>query len=227
MKNHASGQSGNVFIFILLGVVLFTALAFTMSRGFRGDTTSRMSEREITLAASDMLSYIQRLERAVMTLRNKSVSESDLSFENPVVTGYAHTPPQPANHQIFNPAGGGARWQAAPEGANDGSPWIITGATCIVGLGTDTSSCSAGSDTKANEDLLIVLSHVDAGLCEELNARLNITGIPADSGTGVSTTKFTGDFDNGTHVALTPARRAACFSKDGVNYFYSVLLQRP
>lgn len=227
MKYNASSQSGNVFIFILLGVVLFTALAFTMSRGFRGDTTSRMSEREITLAASDMLSYVQRLERAVTALRNKGVSESDISFENALVPGYAHSPAQPANHQVFSPAGGGASWQVAPQGANNGSPWIITGETCVVGLGGDEAGCSSGGNTTANEDLILALTHVDGGLCAELNKRLNISGIPADTGTGVSTAQFTGDFDNGTQLILTPARRTACFSNGGVNYFYSVLLQRP
>lgn len=230
MKNakYISTQRGNVFIFILLGVVLFTALAFTMSRGFRGDTTSRMSEREITLAASDMLSYIQRLERAVSKLRGKNVSESDISFDSPLATGYAHTPVQPDNHQIFNSAGGGARWQAAPTGANDGSPWVITGSTCIVGLGTDVAGCSVGSDATDNEDLIIVLQNVDPGLCEALNERLNIAGaIPADTGTGASTTLFTGDFANETEITLPSARQAACFSRGGSNFFYSVLLQRP
>lgn len=226
MKTNA--QNGNVFIFILLGVVLFAALAFTMSRGFRGDSTSRMSEREITLAAADILSYAQRIERAVGKLRGQSVSESEISFENPIVTGYEHTVPQPANHQIFNSAGGGSKWQAAPTGSNDGAPWIITGATCVVGLGTDVAGCSGGSDATSNEDLLLTLSNVDAGLCEALNEKLNITGgIPADTGTGLSTTLFRGSFTNGTEIVLPIARPAACFSRAGVNYFYSVLLQRP
>lgn len=228
MKPSLSRQSGNVFIFILLGVVLFTALAFTMSRGFRGENTSRMSEREIALAASDILSYAQRVERAVANVRGKNVSESDLSFENALVTGYAHSPAQPVNHQVFSSAGGGARWVAAPSGANDGSPWIITGESCIVGLGTDVAGCSVGTNTTSNEDLILVLPNVDAGLCAELNTRLNIPGgIPADAGTGVSTVPYTGDFDNGTEVVLTPARSAACFSRGGQNFFYSVLLQRP
>jgi len=221
-------QSGNVFVFILLGVVLFTALAFTVSRGFRGENTNRMSEREITLAASDILSYAQRIERAVATVRGKNVSESDISFENPVVPGYGHTPAQPAKHQIFNAAGGGARWVPAQTGANDGSPWVITGETCVVGLGTDAADCSIGTNTTANEDLILMLPNVDTGLCEALNERLNITGpIPADAGTGISTTLYTGDFDNGTEINLTPPRRSACFSFGGNNYFFTVLLQRP
>lgn len=230
MKNNPSPhrESGNVFIFILLGVVLFAALAFTMSRGFKGDTTTRMSEREITLAAADILSYVQRVERAVSAVRGKNVSESDLSFDNPIVSGYAHAPAQPDNHQIFGSAGGGAKWQAAPNGANDGSPWVITGETCVVGLGTDVAGCSGGTDSTSNEDLIILLPNVDQGLCEALNEKLNIAGaIPADSGTGISTTKFTGTFDNGTELTLPAAKQAACFSRGGNNFFYTVLLQRP
>ncbi|MCD8497045.1 MAG: hypothetical protein LRZ85_02545 [Alphaproteobacteria bacterium] len=223
-----SSESGNVFVFILLGVVLFVALAFTVSRGFRGETTNRMSEREITLAASDILSYVQRLERAVSVVRGKNVSESDLSFDNPMVAGYTHSTPQADKHKIFSSAGGGARWQTPPDGSNDGSPWVITGETCVVGLGTDTAGCSVGTDSTANEDLIVMLANVDAGLCVELNKRLNIAGgIPADAGTGISTTPFRGTFDNGTELTLTPAYSSACFSNGGMNYFYSVLLQRP
>lgn len=221
-------QSGNVFVFILLGVVLFAALAFTMSRGFRSDTTSKMSDREITLAASDILSYVQRLEQAVNVVRGKNVSESDISFENPIINGYAHTPAVADTHKVFHADGGRASWQAAQKGSNDGSPWVITGASCIVGLGTDVAGCSGGSDSTSNEDLIVLLANVDAGLCAEIDKRLNITtGIPADAGTGLSTTPFTGTFSNGTELTLTPARPSACFSRGGNNYFYSVLLQRP
>ncbi|MCD8566658.1 MAG: hypothetical protein LRY36_01845 [Alphaproteobacteria bacterium] len=221
-------ESGNVFIFILLGVVLFAALAFTMSRGFRGDTTTRMSERELTLAASDILSYTQRLEQAVSVVRGKGVSENDISFENPEIGGYEHGTPAPAEHQVFNAAGGRARWQAAPQGANDGSSWVITGDTCLVGLGTDIAGCSDAGDTTSNEDLIVMLANVDTALCAEIDNQLNITGgIPADTGTGVSTTQFTGTFANGKEIVLTSPRRTACFSNGGNNYFYSVLIQRP
>jgi hypothetical protein len=230
MKRAASRarERGNVFVFILLGVVLFTALAFTMSRGFRGETTTRMSDREITLAAADILSYTQRLEQAVSVVRGKNVSEKDISFENPAVSGYAHSPAVPDANKVFNAEGGKARWQMPPEGSNDGSPWIFTGKSCIVGLGTDVGGCSTASGPTSDEDLVVVLPNVDAKLCEEINKRLNIPGgIPAAGGTGLSTAQFTGTFDNGAELVLTPARAAACFSRSGHNYFYSVLLQRP
>ncbi len=214
-------ESGNVFLIILLGVALFGALAFVVARGMRSETATGISRRQAELAAVDILDHAQRLERAVNKLRSRGVSENDIDFTNGVVTGYAHTPVLTGAEAVFDKAGGGASWKNPYPSANDGSPWLFTGSTCIVDIGTGSAGCN--SNTASDEELLAVLPNVKANVCEEINKRLHITPMP--SGGGFSNTKFTGAYADNASPPTT-ALNAACFTVGGNYHFYYVLLAR-
>ncbi len=227
-SNKAQSQRGNVFLFILLGIILFAGLAFVISRGFRSEGTQKISDRRAELAATDILSYTQRLERAINKIRSKSVSESDISLEHGGEfinascddSGDAAFPAC----QVFNPGGGSLSPQDPPQDANDGSPWHFTGASCIPDIGTGAAGCDSSG---ADEELLAVLPNMDATVCEELNKKLKITGIPADGGGGHAATPFTGTFADGTEIDLPGGPfSAACFSSGGANHFYAVIMAR-
>lgn len=76
--NH--GQSGSVFFYILLAVILFAALAFTLSRSLRGTNTSAMSERQAEIAAAEILEYSAQIAQEIDRLRRNGISETDLDF---------------------------------------------------------------------------------------------------------------------------------------------------
>ncbi|MCB9981246.1 MAG: hypothetical protein H6860_02470 [Rhodospirillales bacterium] len=220
-----SGEAGNVFVLILLGIVLFVALSLSISRGMRSDTTSNLSKQEAALAASDILAYAQKVERAVNRLRRKGVSENDISFDQAFVAGYNHTPAVADTNKVFNADGGAISWKSPPEGSNDGSEWFFTGETCIADLGTGATGCD--TDSIANEELIAVLPNVVDIVCEEINKRLNISAIPADTGGGASTTKYQGSFSDDTEIILAGGPfNAACFSDGANNHFYSILIAR-
>ncbi len=226
LRNKSSdlSENGNVFLFILLGVVLFAALAFVISRGFRSDTTTAMSERQAELIAVDILSYTQQLQRAVGKLQQKGVSENDLSFDSPAQAGYTHTPAEQDFQKIFHISGGGISWKNAPARANNGSPWHFTGRTCIPGIGTGAAGC--GINTVPDEELIVVLPNVNAAICAVLDKKLGISSIPANSGGAYSSVKFTGPFADGTEINIGASHNAACY-RHGANYhFYYVLIAR-
>jgi len=218
-------ESGNVFLFILLGIVLFAALAFTISRSMRSETTTMLSGREAVLAAAEILDYAGKLQRGINRMRRKSISENDISFSNPQVAGYAHSPVQPDSNKIFSKSGGHVLWQSPVSGVNNGSDWVFTGATCINGIGTGPAGCDTDSDI-SNEELLAVLPNLDQSVCEEINDRLNISSIPADTGGDYSSTKFTGTFADGTKITLATTYDSACYSNSGDYHFYTVLITR-
>ena len=217
-------EHGNAFFIILLGVVLFAALSFTIARGMRSEGTNNLTKRQADLAASDIITYGQRLERGISQLRRRNISENDISFANPVVTGYAHGTPQPEENKVFHFSGSAVSWKEPPPRANDASTWHFTGSTCIAGVGNGAAGCS--SDTVSNEELLAVLPNLTQSVCEALNSRLGIGTTPADSGGGYSTTKFTGTFADGTEIVLASPYQSACFSKSGAFHYYTVLLAR-
>ena len=72
-NNSRISERGNVFIFILLGLVLFAALSFTVARGFRSDTTSQMTDRQAELLATEIITYGQQMERTVNRLRRNGL----------------------------------------------------------------------------------------------------------------------------------------------------------
>ena len=221
IKN-SNAQRGNVMIIVLMGIVLFAALAFVVARGMRSETTTAMSQRQAELSAVDILDYAQRLERGVTKLRQKGVSESDLDFSNGFVSGYDHAAPQPDDHKIFNGAGGGVAYLNPASGVNDGSPWLFPGGTCIVNVGTGGAGCN--SDGVNNEELLAVLPNVRQNICDEINKRLNIAAMP--SGGTLSTSKFVGVFGDDSSPNGVDGLDSACITYGGNYYFYYVLLAR-
>jgi hypothetical protein len=219
-------QSGNVFILILVGIVLFAALSFTISRAMRSETTDKLSGQKAALAATDILNYAQKLEQGINKLRQKNISENDISFESPQDMAYAHTPVVTADKQLFNLSGGAVNWQNPPPNVNDGSAWLFTGETCLADLGTGATGCDTDTDT-SNEELIAVLPNLVTSVCTEINNRLNLAATPADTGGGASTAKFTGTFDDDKEIILAGGPlETACFSRGGNNFFYTVLLAR-
>jgi hypothetical protein len=222
---HRHHERGNVFLFIMLGIVLFAALTFTVSKSFQNQTTtSNLSKKEAMLAASDIMSYAQSVERGVNRVRRKSTSESDISFSYESGSTFEHGTPQPDRNNVFKTAGGGATWKTPQAGSNDGSPWFFTGETCIQDLGTGGATCNTSGN---DEELLIVLPNVDTVVCDAINERLGIGVTPTDSGGNYDTTPFTGTFGNGTKIVLAGGPYAAACYTDGTNNDVSyVLLER-
>jgi len=219
-------ERGNVFVFLLLGIVLFSALAFTVSSGFRSQTTGTMSERDAQLAASDIMSFAQSVERGISLLRRNGVSESDISFDNEEISGYNHASAQPAAHHIFDQSGAGVSWRNPPPGANDGSDWVFTGASCVQDLNKGGSGCDSDGDT-GNEELLLILPNVDPAVCTALNDRLGISGTPANSGDAYTATKYRGSFTNSAEIIIAGGPYAAvCYSQSSANHFYYALMER-
>lgn len=225
-------ERGNVFVIILVGVALFAALAFTISRSMRSTTTTQMTERELLLAASEIIEYAQKIGRAVDRVRRKGCSETQISFENDIAGGYTPGAAPPPKCEVFSNAGGGISWQSPAQGVNNGSEWVITGGNRIKNIGDD-----------AIRDLIIVLPYVDKDLCDTINERLGVslsTMPPVDTVNSDITTQFTGTFGSGSPViggtggAGTPNFEnisTVCYEGDntpasGTYHFYHVLLAR-
>lgn len=182
-------ERGNAFIIILVAVVLFIALAFTVSRGMQGQSTSNLSAQELDLAVSDILAFAQRVERAVDRVRARGCSENEISFENDFVTGYNHTSPPPAKCRIFSKDGGGITWQNPPEGVSSGSVWLFSGHNKVTGVGEPTSN-----------EILVMLPNIKKEVCDKINEKLGVKASalpPKDGNASNITLKYRGAFDSG------------------------------
>lgn len=230
------GERGNVFIFILLGVVLFASLSFVIARGFRGDTASQMSERERTLAASEIISYLDKIERGVNRLRRKGVSVNDIDFAHSGnMTGMANNPNcNDDSCLVFNSAGGGVQYIAPrPDFYEPGTSFIgATGSYCVEGVGNGGDDCH--TDGIDNEELIIYTARVQLPVCNAINEAigLNLDSPPSQAIPQTTISAFAGQFqENGNIISDTgtvlDGRESACIEhSNGFYFYYKVAIAR-
>lgn len=201
MRFSRQQDAGNVFAIIFLGVALFAALIYAVSRGLNtGSATLSMAQARNY--ASDILTYAQQVERSVDRMLQSGVSENDLSFENTVVPGYGHTPAVSTTAQIFNqPAGLGVQ-RREPIGvatANGDDQWIYDGKWIITNLGDD-----------ARSELVMYL-FVNRDVCAAINTQLgNNIDITSTIG-AVALAKFTGTYTDGASVMDSAVTGNGCY----------------
>ena len=232
----SNAEKGSVFFYILLGVVLFGTLAFTVSRGMRGTQTDSMSDRTAELAASDLLNYAQKIQRAVDRVRNNGCSENDISFDHTGWghTNYQHSPVVNNECKIFHQDGGNLSFSDVSSYhdkyvTNMGN-YIFSGRSAVSGLGT---TCVAATCTELY--LFIRMFHA-AKLCKQINKSLDIsTSLPVSAGL-YSDQLYKGTFSYGNTLsdAAFIGKNGGCYQHssatytDGTPYYdlYYVLLAR-
>lgn len=234
MKNSRAShnQSGNVFLIILVGIVLFAALMFTFSRGVT-QGTSGMAGREAELAASDIVAYGQQMQRATERLIARGISEEDISFDNIEDTNYVNPACTDNRCLIFHPEGGSVRWETPPDGIN------YTSATYFIGpnrVGSaDGTTANIGT---AARDLVLMLP-VNKEVCDAINAQTSKIDTWANASTSNRTTRFIGNYDAAAGTVIARANEnnqppSGCFCEGSLPcspateqlYYYHVLYAR-
>ena len=236
LQNKPADERGNAFIIILVAVVMFVALAFVITRGLQSQTTTALSGREVSLAATEVMDYAQRVERAVNRVRSSGCSENEISFDNPVESGYDYGTPED-KCKIFNPAGGAITWSIPPQniksediaakkkGGSTPLQYLISGANRVTGIGAADKN-----------ELLLILPSVTLEVCNKINEALGIslaTMPPVDGATLDTATKFTGSFSANFEIGATGGGTAgfdgltsACFKRGLLYSFYHTLIVR-
>ncbi len=245
-------ERGNVFLFIFLGIALFAALSFTVSRTFSTQNTSSLSKRDAVLAASQIVDFASDMRRAFNRLSRKGCLEGDFSLDTPALNGLGYAngnAPTDLSCHIFEGAGGGVTFQNADQNWFDESrsaltryrKWFFTQTTCIEDLGDDDTDCH--SDGISNDEVLAVLMHLDQTLCRAINQQLGYGDIiPQEANHPAFFTTSTADFnfgvDHGARLEVFVDGNlvdTACF--EGANngdtavgpesyHFYSVIMPR-
>ena len=235
-------ESGSVLIYILMAVALFGALSFAVANIMRSGGGDPNREA-MNLQSTDVLQYGDALKRSVQGMRIRSAEDSQISFETPLLPGYApHTSCTTNPCRVFHPAGGGISYMPPPATWLDltGSTqplyghWFFPANVCVEAVGTGTASCN--TDTEDNEELVVILPWVKRQLCIQINERLGILNPggepPVATGAAWSgaNTKFTGTFADGTVIARAGAS-AGCLRGNSTPpsnsyFYYKVLLAR-
>lgn len=225
-------EKGSALFIILIGIVLFAALSFVVAQMFRGQSSTNLTREKVQLSASEMLEYANGLRAAVQNMKiSNGCTDTDISFENAIVTGYAHSPATRDACMIFNQSGGGMAYVEPQEvwlDSNHASDtkygeYVMLRSFKVNGLGSEEA------------DLAVALNYVQKEICLELNTHLDITNPsnnPPKNVDDLHTTEiFTGAYDStsdAVDAAQLNGKPMGCVqSADGSNnVFYQVLIAR-
>lgn len=207
-------QSGSVLVYILIAVALFGALSFVVAQMMRSGSGDQIGEQKASLLADEIMAYGQVLRRSIQPLRiSNGCEESDISFEMPLLTGYANG--SNVKCQLFNNAGGGATYVKPSLEYGDGSDWVFTGSNVASGVGS------------AEPDLVAILPNISLQVCKSINSKLKI-GTLANDG-AIDFTKFQGNFASTQTIDPANGLLTGChnYNASGDHYFYyQVLISR-
>lgn len=244
MPPNKSNQSGNVFVIILIGVVLFGALGFTFSRS-ANKGTGNLTKQQAKVAAQEILSYANLVEGAVDRVRRKGCSENEISFENNVVSDYENpNSPIDKSCNVFDENGGKISY-LEPNGNWLDKTYSLESLhkklyfpshSCIQDLGSESGDCK--SDGEKNNELIIIFPYIQKNICHEIQNLLYETkDIPKDQVNmwPPAENKYTGNFVSGTAISgsLNENNGKESYCMEGDNtptsntyHFYHVLLAR-
>lgn len=217
---HHQNQRGSALFVVLIGVVLFAALSYTVARSLQtGTTTDVLNKSQIDMAASSIMNYGAAVERAVAGRLQNGCTESQITFYTPdsqfAQVGDPNTYLNPTGTtacSIFNAGANmpetkpNVNWFMPQFSAdNDFQRWSFRSNVCVEGVGTGLSEASCAAGPPSNKELVAVLNFLKRDVCLEINRRLGIdpagTEPPNDNGCRLGIF-YKGVFDTTTPGAI-------------------------
>jgi hypothetical protein len=246
---YLKSEQGSILFIILVAIVLFAALSFTVSNMLRGGERSPERERA-QMSAYDILNQAKTMKDAVQYMRiSNDCADTDISFETFSLTGYEHTPSADEKCRLFHPRGGGLSYLKVPEdwldqtetGGVHYGQWFFSGENAVLGVGTsipETGTCTTGTSCI---DLIAFVPYLDRDVCQAINQLLELDGaidpiFQQDNGPTRMNDKFNGtygtldqDIDGAPYagqIAGCTQRTSGAGAGADAYFFYQVLLER-
>ena len=193
MENRTGNrQSGIAIAPILFVVAILAVLATAIAAGsgaFNGDTSAVKAKAQATA----ILEYANEVKMGVDRVYNRGCLDTQISFENPIVSGYTNpNAPSDKSCHVFDVNGGGIVWKAPPSGSQNqadhdaANPIGIKvptgnfgmGSVCVMGVGTG-GRCTASpctvpfpcfyTDGTTSADVVMYLPWVTRDVCLAIN----------------------------------------------------------
>ncbi|MCM2342954.1 MAG: hypothetical protein NDJ24_00160 [Alphaproteobacteria bacterium] len=223
-----NSESGNAIFYIFVAIVLLAALSFAVAEGSRSSGKT-LNEDRARLAASEIISYGDALNKAAGMLRLRGIAAEALSFAHPDANATYGTYGTNPAAEIFHPEGGGITYRLPPDMgvATAGTPYLFTGSNQVENIGSvcGTAVCS---------ELLMLVPDVRLETCQLINKILGYSdknAIPV-SDNATDMTLFAGTFANVETLSdedpLLMARSAGCYRDQNTSkyIYYQVLIAR-
>ena len=162
------GEDGNALIYVLIAIVLFAALSFTVARQNNHAETSNLDDAKAELYAEQLIAYASQAKNTIDQMTFTGTKINDLDFTLPSDSGFNTAP---NINKVYHPAGGGLSPGNIPEKAQQQitsdpvSSWYMGRFNNIEWTKT------------AAQDVVLTAYQVDKAVCKKIN--LKVTGSQA------------------------------------------------
>lgn len=157
-------ESGNALVYVLIAIVLFAALSFTLSRNSDTGEAGGLAEDRAEIYASQIISYAAQAKSVIDQMLFTGAEINDLDFTLPGEAGF-ETPPN--IYKVYHPDGGGLNpghipeiLQSSPGGAPDPG-WYMGRFNNF-----DWTPTSA-------DDVVLVAFQINSTVCAIINEKIN------------------------------------------------------
>ncbi len=226
------GQSGNAIILVLMGIILFGALAYTFMKSAKTGE-GNLTKHQARLQAQAIISFSTTIERSISRLLLNGCSENQISF-----VGSNLYPPSLANYNngnspvdqschVFNPSGG----KVTDVDLRDA---MVPLANRILGQNMYLATNAVHNVGTVKPDLIMMIPDLRLEVCNSINDIIGITaGMAVDN---LNSPTFGGNFpltattiigDDGVNPATIQGRTSFCMQHAYPFYQYiKVLIER-
>jgi type II secretory pathway pseudopilin PulG len=232
-------QNGNAMVIILIGIVLFAALAYAI-KGSSAPSSAIRTSQEANIAADQIIRYAQEMESAVQSLMLSGTLDYQISFEGAPGATYINS--NSANKdKIFHQSGGGLQYQPPQTDWLDPKHktqpkygfWFFPANVCIPNIGSGSTNCSSSGGVTTDEDIIVYLPWISKEVCDAINQRKGlVTAANLNRLWPAANTAYTGTFNHDSVITPYPGKSSGCISGSGTNqpidsyHFYHVLVAR-
>lgn len=226
MKHH---ETGSILIYVFLGIALFAALSYVISRNLDAPTQGSTDD-QISIRADRLLNYANQVRGVVQQLKLSGVDINDMNFvmrdddyQNPGGTDYATAP---HFNKVFHPGGGGLSEINLDAQFKD--PDASNPAEMAIQFGTNVE----WTPTSTGTDILLTFINLRPEICAAINDKLYGSGTfsPNPPTTSispqnqfVSTPSGSNDDFEAADCNECDGRVALCVGDDTSYTFYSVV----
>ena len=163
-QDNRAEERGNALIYVLIAIVLFAALSFTMSRQTDTSEAGTMSEDRAELYASQLISYTSQAKSVVDQMLFTGAEINDLDFTLPGEAGFNTAP---TIYKVYHPDGGGLNPGNIPE-AMQASTGSALSPGWYMGRFNNVDWTPSAAD-----DVILTAFQIDAVVCATINEKIN------------------------------------------------------
>jgi type II secretory pathway pseudopilin PulG len=161
-------ERGNAFLYILIAVILFAGLMFTISRSRQSESVGTLTEGRAQVAANAILSYATSAQNAISNLDIVGTDANTIDFTLPSDATFNNAP---TIHKLFHPDGGSLTYKPLPIDAS-----ADDGAGLDAGFYIGRFNNIEWTPTAA-DDVVFVAFEISQDVCAAIN--LQLTGSDA------------------------------------------------